>query len=113
MKQLGDILLVIGGGMLCLVLASSLVRLGVIIPSVRTILWIFGGTSVLLGGLFARVYNDQSLRLSRPKVVDCYKAMAILTLNALLLYGGFELAASKLTSLMSRLTSVISSPAQE
>ncbi|HET8670762.1 MAG TPA: hypothetical protein VFM05_09110, partial [Candidatus Saccharimonadales bacterium] len=93
MKQLGNILLVIGSGILCLVLATSLVRFGVVITPVRTMLWIFGGATALLGGLFSRIYNEQSLRLSRPKVVDCYKAMAILTLNALLLYGGLELAA--------------------
>jgi hypothetical protein len=106
MKQLGNILLVIGGGMLCLVLATSLVRLGVLITSVRTMRWIFGGTSVLLGGLFSRIYNEQSLRLFGYRVVDCHKAIAILTLNALVFYAGLELAASKIGSL-------ISSPAQE
>ena len=111
MKQLGNILLVIGGGMLCLVLATSLVRLGVVITSVRTMLWIFGGTSVLLGGLFTRIYNEQSLRLSPPKVVDCYKTMAILTLNALLLYGGLELAAFAVFKIRS--LGPISSPAEE
>jgi lysophospholipase L1-like esterase len=110
MKQLANILLVIGGGMLCLVLATSLVRLGVVITSVRTMLWIFGGTSVLLGGLFSRIYNEQSLRLSRHKVVDCYKAMAILALNALLLYGGLELAA--FAAFKIRSLSLISRPAQ-
>jgi hypothetical protein len=111
MKQLGDILLVIGGGMLCLVLATSLVHFGVVITSVRTMLWIFGGTSVLLGGLFSRMYNEQSFRLSRPKLIDCYKTMAILTLNALLLYGGLELAAFAAFNIRS--LGPISSPAQE
>jgi hypothetical protein len=110
MKQLGNILLVIGGGMLCLVLATSLVRFGVVITSVRKILWVFGGTSVLLGGLLTRIYNGQSIRLSHLKVVDCYKAMAILTLNALLLYGGLELAAFAAFNIRS--LGLISSPAQ-
>jgi hypothetical protein len=109
MKELGSILLVIGGGMLCLVLATYLMRLGVVITSVRTMLWIFGGTSVLFGGLLTRI-NEQSLRLLGHKVVDCYKAMAILALNALLLYGGLELAA--FAAFKIRSLSLISRPAQ-
>jgi hypothetical protein len=105
MKHLGNILLVIGG-VLCLVLATSLERLGAVMTSVRTTLWMFGGASVLLGGLFSRIYNEQSLRLFGYRVVDCYKAMAILTFNALVFYAGLELAASRIGSLISR-------PAQE
>ena len=111
MKQLANILLVIGGGMLCLVLANSLVRLGAVITSVRTMLSILGGTSVLLGGLFTRVYDEQSLRLSRHQIVNCYKGIAILTLNALLLYGGLELAA--FAAFKIRSLSLISSPAHQ
>jgi hypothetical protein len=111
MKQLANILLVIGGGMLCLVLANSLVRLGAVITSVRTMLSILGGTSVLLGGLFTRVYDEQSLRLSRHQIVNCYKGIAILTLNALLLYGGLELTA--FAAFKIRGLSLSSSPAEE
>jgi hypothetical protein len=70
---------------------------------------IFTGTSVLFGGLFIRIDNEQSLRLLGHKVVDCYKAMAILTLNALALYAGLELAARSIFEIMS----LISSPAQQ
>jgi hypothetical protein len=111
MKQLAGTLLVIGGGTLSLVPATSVVRLGGVITSVDIMLWIFGGASVLLGGLLTRIYNEQSLRLWRPKVVDCYRAMAILTLNALLLYGGLELAA--FAAFKIRSVSPISSPAEE
>ena len=106
MKQLGDILLLIGGGTLCLVLATYFMRLGVVITSVRAILWIFGGTSLLFGGLFTRIYNEQSLRLLGFRIVDCYKAIAILALNALVFYAGLELVAFRIRGLFS-------SPAQE
>ena len=111
MRQLGSILLVIAGGTLSLVPTIALVRLGGVITSTHIMLWILGGSSVVLGGLFTRIYNEQSLRLSCHKAVDCYKALSILTLNALLLYGSLELAAFaafKISSL-----SLISSPAQE
>src|SRR5438874_6775327 len=74
MKKLGDSLPVIG------VPAIYRMRLAGVITS-------------LFGGLLTRVNNEHSLRLLNHKVVDCYKAMAILTLNALVLYAGLELAA--------------------
>src|SRR5574341_1222410 len=105
MKQLGGTLLVIGGGMLGLVSATYLLRLGGVISSVRSMLWIFGGTSVLFAGILTCIGNEQTLRSFTHKAADCYKAMAILALNALVIYAGLELAALKITSL-------ISSPAQ-
>jgi hypothetical protein len=109
MKELGSILLVIGGGMLCLVPAAYLVRLGRVITSVDIMLWIFGGTTVLFGGFLVRIDSEQSLRLLGHKVVDYYKAMAILTLNALVLYAGLELAARSIF----KIRGLISSPAQQ
>ena len=108
MKKLGDILIIIGGGVLCLLPATYLMLDGVI-TSGHKILWIFGGTSALFGGLLTRIGNEQSLRLFGHKVVECYKAMAILTLNALVLYAGLDLAARSSLKIMS----LISSPAQE
>jgi len=70
---------------------------------------IFGSTSVLFGGLLARIDNEQRLRLLCHKVVDWYKAMAILTLNALVLCAGLELAARSIFEIRS----LISSPAQQ
>jgi len=90
MKKLGDSLPVIG------VPAIYRMRLAGVITS-------------LFGGLLTRVNNEHSLRLLNHKVVDCYKAMAILTLNALVLYAGLELAAMS----SFKIGSLISSPAQQ
>src|SRR5947208_3960397 len=90
MKKLGDSLPVIG------VPAIYRMRLAGVITS-------------LFGGLLTRVNNEHSLRLLNHKVVDCYKAMAILTLNALVLYAGLELAARSTF----KIRSLISSPAQQ
>jgi lysophospholipase L1-like esterase len=109
MKKLGDILLVIGGGMLCLVPAIYLMRLAGVITSVHIMLWIFGGASILFGGLLTSIDKEQSLRLLGHKVVDCYKAVAILTLNALVLYAGLDFAARSIF----KITDLISSPAQQ
>ena len=72
-------------------------------------LWIFGGASILVGGFLTLIDNAQDLRLLGHKVVDCYKAMAILTLNALVLCAGLELAARS----SFKIKSLISSPAQQ
>ena len=109
MKKSGGALLVIGGGMLFLVPATYLMRLADVTTSERITLWLFGSISVLLGGLLTRIANEQSLRLLGHKVVDCYKAMAILTLNALVLCAGLELAAES----SFKIRSLISSPAQQ
>src|SRR5947208_17006126 len=61
------------------------------------------------GALLNRINNDHSLRLLNHKVVDCYKAMAILILNALVLYAGLELAARSTFEIRN----LISSPAQQ
>src|SRR5207249_599879 len=90
MKKLGDSLLVIG------VPAIYRMRLAGVMTS-------------LFGGLLTRVNNEHSLRLLNHKVVDCYKAMAILTLNALVLYAGLELAARSTFEIRN----LISSPAQQ
>src|SRR5436305_14913826 len=87
MKKLGDSLPVIG------VPAIYRMRLAGVITS-------------LFGGLLTRVNNEHSLWLLNHKVVDCYKAMAIITLNALVLYAGLELVARstfKIRSLISSL----------
>ena len=90
MKKLGDSLPVIG------VPAIYRMRLAGVITS-------------LFGGLLTRVNNEHSLWLLNHKVVDCYKAMAILTLNALVLYAGLELAARSTFEIRN----LISSPAQQ
>ena len=101
MKKSGGALLVIGGGMLFLVPATYLMRLADVTSSERITLWLFGSISVLLGGLLTRIANEQSLRLLGQKVVGGYKAMAILTLNALVLCAGLELVAFTIRSLRS------------
>ena len=90
MKKLGDILPVIG------VPAIYRMRLAGVITS-------------LFRGLLTRIDNEQSLRLLGHKVVDYYKATAILILNALVLYAGLELAARS----SFKIKSLISSPAQQ
>jgi hypothetical protein len=109
MKKSVDVLVIIGGGMLCLAPATYLMRLAGVITSEHIMLWIFGGTSLLFGGLVTCIDNEQSLRSLGHKVVDCYKAMAILTLNALVLCAGLELAAWSTF----KIRSLISSPAQQ
>ena len=109
MKKSGDALLVIGGGMLFLVPATYLMRLADVTTSERITLWLFGSISVLLGGLLTRTANEQSLRLLGHKVVDCYKAIAILILNALVLGAGLELAAES----SFKIRDLISSPAEQ
>ena len=59
--------------------------------------------------LLTRIDNEQSRRLLGHKVVDCYKAMAILILNALVLCAGLELAAKS----SFKIRSLISSPAEQ
>src|SRR6184192_819150 len=90
MKKLGDSLPVIG------VPAIYRMRLAGVITS-------------FFGELLTRVNNEHSLRLLNHKVVDCYKAMAILTLNALMLYAGLELAARSTFEIRN----LISNPAQQ
>jgi hypothetical protein len=114
MKELRGVLLVIGGGMLCLVPVIYLVGLGRVITPVDIMLGLFVGTTILFGGFLVRIDNEQKRRLLGHtilghKIVDCYKAMAILTLNALALYAGLELAARSIFEIMS----LISSPAQQ
>ena len=108
-KKLGDTLLVIGGGILCLVPAIYVMRLAGVITSIPIMIWIFGGASILVGGLLTLIDNAQVLRLLGDKVVNGYKAMAILTLNALVLSAGLELAASSIF----KIRSLISGPAQQ
>lgn len=94
MKKFGDILLVIGGGMLCLIPVTHSIRLGGIKGSADAILWVFAGTSVLFVGLLARIDNEQSVRSFGRKMVDGYKIMAILTLNGLVVLVSLELAST-------------------
>jgi len=95
--------------MLFLVPATYLMRLADVTTSERITLWLFGSISVLLGGLLTRTANEQSLRLLGHKVVDCYKAIAILILNALVLGAGLELAAES----SFKIRDLISSPAEQ
>jgi len=64
-----------------------------------------GGIISFFEKLLPRINNERSRLLLGHKVVDCYKAMAILVLNALLFGAGLELAAKssfKIRSLISR-----------
>src|SRR5947207_12040355 len=90
MKKLGDSLPVIG------VPAIYRMRLAGVISS-------------LFGGRLTRINNEHSLRLLNHKVVDCYKAAAILILNTVILFVCFDLAAR--SSL--KIRNLISSPAQQ
>ena len=92
MRNTGGILLAVGGGTLCLVPAIHLMPVGGLRMPITIMLWIFGGTAVLFGGLLARVASERTLPLLAPKLVDYYKALAILILNALMFYGALELA---------------------
>ena len=108
-KKLGDTLLIVGGGILCLAPAIYLMRVAGVITSIHIMLWIFAGGSVLLAGLLLLtvIENAQGLVLLGRKMVVFYKACAILILNALVLFAGLELAArigSKIESLMSNPT---------
>jgi len=90
MKKLGDILAVVG------------------VPAINRMPLIDVITS-LFDKLLTRIDNKQSRRLLGHKVVACYKAMAIIILNALVLCAGLELAARS----SFKIKSLISSPAQQ
>jgi hypothetical protein len=63
------------------------------------------GTTVLFGRLLGRVDNARPLRSWWQVVADGYKALALLVLNAVVLYAGFELVAAagfKIQSLVAR-----------
>ena len=95
--------------MLFLIPVIYLIRLGGVKVSGNSILWLFAGICVLFIGLLARVENEQSLRLVGHKLIACYQTMGILTLNALVLYAGLDLAARITLKIMS----LIPSPTQE
>ena len=89
-RPLRDSLLVVGGGILCLVVGSYLMRLAGVSTPRYIVLWICGGAGVLSLALWVFIGNAQ---LFVRKLVSCYKAVAILSLNAFLLFVGLELAA--------------------
>ena len=91
-----------GGGILCLVLAIYLMRLAGFVTSMSVILWILVAVSVALGGfLLLTLINTQNLVLSKEKIVDCYKALAVLILNGLIVAVGLEFAARSSFKIMS------------
>jgi|SoiMethySBSTD1v2_1073268.scaffolds.fasta_scaffold178919_2 lysophospholipase L1-like esterase len=106
-KKLRDSLLVPGGGILCVVLAISVMRLAGVVTSIHISLWILGGATVSLGGLLllSVIDNVQVRRF----LADSYRAIAILTLNALVLCVVLELAARTIF----KLERVISQPAEQ
>jgi hypothetical protein len=53
----------------------------------------FSAVSIMSIGLLARVDHEQKVRSVARRIVECYKAMAILTLNALVVFGCLKLAA--------------------
>jgi len=89
-RPLRDSLLVVGGGILCLAVGTYLMRLAGVSTPRYIVLWICGGAGVLSLALWVFIGNAQ---LFVRKLVSCYKAVAILSLNAFLLFVGLELAA--------------------
>jgi hypothetical protein len=68
-----------------------------------------GGIIFFFEKLLPRINNEQSRLVLGHKVVDCYKAMAILVLNAILFGAGLELAATS----SFKIRRLISSPAPQ
>ena len=62
-------------------------------------LGIFAGAGVLLSAVLLVVIRPKALLFTCHRVIDCYKAIAILTFNALLLCAGLELAARGISNL--------------
>src|SRR5262249_39592054 len=62
---------------------------------------VLGGTSALFGALRVRVGDEDSLRRFGDKIARSYKVVALLTLNALVLFAGFELVAGTTLKLRS------------
>ena len=91
MKKFADILLLIGGGMLCLIPLIHFIRLGGIKGSVGA-MWLIAGTGVLFAGFVARIEKQQRVRSFAAKMVDCYKIAAIFILNALVAFVCLEFA---------------------
>jgi hypothetical protein len=92
LRALGGILLVIGGGVLCLIPAIYLMRLGGIKGSEYPISRLVAGTGLSLVGLLARVANAPDIRLYGRKIAYYYKTIAIFALNTLIVFGVLELA---------------------
>jgi len=94
MKKISDILLIVGGGMLLLISVVHFERWHDLkSPGLRVLLGSFAAVSLLLLGLLARVDHEQKVRAFAARIVESYKAMAILTLNALVAWACLELAA--------------------
>jgi len=93
LKKIGDILLVVGGGLLFLIPATHLMLSSGIKGSGAPVLWMFTGGSAVVIGLLARIDQGATVRSIGAKISDGYKAIAILTLNALILFTGLELTA--------------------
>src|SRR5690242_14492202 len=91
-KQLKVSLLVVASGVLCvLALPVYLMRLSGFLTSMHMMLWIFASAGALLCAvLLATVIRPKALLFPCHRIVDYYKATAILTLNALLLCAGLE-----------------------
>jgi hypothetical protein len=89
-RPLRDTLLVVGGGILCLVVGTYLMRLADVSAPKYIFLWICGGAGVLSVALVVFIGNAQ---IFVHKLVSYYKAVAILSLNAFILFVGLELAA--------------------
>ena len=69
----------------------------------------FAGAGVLLSaGLLVTVIRPKALLFICHRVTDCYKAIAILTFNVLLLCAGLELVARGISNL-----NRLSKPAEE
>jgi len=89
-RALRDSLLVVGGGILCLVAGTYLMLLAGLTAPTYVVLWICGGAGVLSLALWVFIGNAQ---LFVRKLVSCYKAIALLSLNAFLVFTGLEVAA--------------------
>ena len=105
-RTLRDSLLVLGGGILCLVVGTYLLRLAGVTAPRYVVVWICGGAGVLSLVLVVFIGNAQ---LFVRKLVSWYKAVAILSLNAIVLFVGLELVARS----SFRIKSIFASPPQQ
>ena len=93
MKKIGDILLMIGGGMLFWLPVRHFESWHDIKGPGSRVLWGCVAVSLFSIGLLARVDHAHKVRSLARRIVEGYKAIAILTLNALVVFGCLELAA--------------------
>ena len=92
MKKLADTLLIVGAGMLGLIPLLHFMSLSGAKHPRGQLFWFFAGSMVIFIGMLSRPENRAKVRWLAMKIADCYKVVAIFSLNAVLAFVFLELA---------------------